>query len=132
MSAKPQWSSEIRLAPEAQSVPAARRFVALQLAVHDLPMLVDDIVLVASELATNAFAHARSSFTVRLVGTGKAVTLVVKDGSTAVPALVNTEGLEVAGRGVAIVDLLSSEWGVIVDPDSGKAVWAAFDAVEPG
>ena len=34
------------------------------------------------------------------------------------------------GRGVGFVDMLSSEWGVIVD-DSGKTVWFAVDLDDP-
>ena len=84
----PVWSREITLAPEAQSVATARRFVREQLNVHDLPSLVDDVTLVASELATNALSHAGTPFTVTITASGDDVVLEVRDGapSTPVPA----------------------------------------------
>ena len=45
----PLWSHEITLASQDRSVAAARRFVSDRLDRHDLPMLVDDVTLVASE-----------------------------------------------------------------------------------
>jgi hypothetical protein len=33
-----------------------------------------------------------------------------------------------SGRGMHIVGVLSSDWGITVRPGRGKAVWAAFTA----
>ena len=122
------WFHEITLAPEAQSIAAARRFVRGHLGAHGPALLVDDIVLVASELATNAFAHAGTSFTVSLTAFAGTVVLVVKDGSVSWPVRVDARAQDAAGRGVAIVSAVSREWGVVAHGNAGKSVWAAFDA----
>ena len=128
VSVTPVWFHEITLAPEPQSIAAARRFVRRHLGAHGLALLVDDIVLVASELATNALAHAGTSFTVSLTAFAGTVVLAVRDGSAAFPERVDARAQETAGRGVAIVSAVSREWGVVADGTAGKSVWAAFDA----
>ena len=55
---------EARFEPDLDSVRAARRFVAAQLAGHLADL--DIVLLLVSELATNAVRHARSSFIIRL------------------------------------------------------------------
>ena len=105
----------------------ARRFVREHLTGHDLPRLVDDVTLVASELATNALRHAGTAFTVTITAFADDVVLAVGDGSLAMPVLVDAGDDDVVGRGMAIVDVVSRDWGVEVDGDVGKSVWAAFD-----
>ena len=122
----PLWSHEITLASQDRSVAAARRFVSDRLDRHDLPMLVDDVTLVASELATNALRHAGTPFTVTLTASAADVVLTVTDGSADRPVRVDAQDDDVAGRGLAIVELVSRDWGVVVEPGAGKSVWAAF------
>ena len=57
------WSHETVLAAEPGSAAKARAFVLQHLAEHRLLYLVDDVRMVASELATNAVLHARTAFT---------------------------------------------------------------------
>ena len=121
------WAHEITLAPERQSVATARRFVREHLTGHGLPLLVDDVTLVASELATNALRHAGTAFTVTITAFPDDVVLSVEDGSPSIPVLVDAGDDDVVGRGMAIVDVVSRDWGVVVDVDVGKSVWAAFD-----
>ena len=123
----PLWFVATTLAPEAQSVAAARRFVRAHLSSHDLSLLVDDVTLVASELATNAYAHAGTSFTVSLAAFSDVVVLEVRDGSVSSPIKREADAFDDAGRGVAIVDWVSREWGVTSDVITGKSVWATFD-----
>ena len=125
----PLWAHGITLAPERQSVATARRFVRVHLTGHDLPALVDDVTLVASELATNALRHAGTAFTVTITAFADDVVLAVEDGSLSMPVLVEAGVDDVVGRGMAIVDVVSRDWGVVVDADVGKSVWASFDLV---
>ena len=122
------WSHETSLAAEASSAARARAFVIRHLLDHDLPHLVDDIELVASELATNAMAHAQTPFTVILCGFDETVVLEVSDESRAEPSLVVARALDTSGRGVAIVQALSRDWGVLTRASGGKSVWAEFDS----
>jgi anti-sigma regulatory factor (Ser/Thr protein kinase) len=123
----PLWAHGITLAPERESVATARRFVREHLTGHDLALIVDDVILVASELATNALRHAGTAFTVTITAFPDDVVLAVEDGSLSIPVLVEAEDDDVVGRGMAIVDVVSRDWGVVVDADGGKSVWAAFD-----
>jgi len=123
------WVDEITLASQPESVAAARRFVREQLVSHDLPLLVDDMTLVASELTTNAVKHAGTPFTVTITASADAVVLAVRDGSVSAPTRLDARDDDVAGRGVAIVDVVSRNWGVVLDADLGKMVWAEFAVV---
>lgn len=125
----PLWAHGITLAPELQSVATARRFVRVHLTGHDLSALVDDVTLVASELATNALRHAGTAFTVTITAFADDVVLAVEDGSLSMPVLVEAGVDDVVGRGMAIVDVVSRDWGVVVDAHVGKSVWASFALV---
>lgn len=120
------WSHQVILPGETVSVLRARRFVCLQLVNHRLLYLVDDVRLVASELAANAVRHAHTPFTVILEQTCQSVLLTVQAGSPFRPLHLATELLDTAGRGVSIVELLSRTWGVAKGPGEGKSVWASF------
>lgn len=123
----PLWSHQISLPPIDQSIATVRRFVREHLEHHDLPMLTEDVTLAASELATNALRHAGTPFTVTISGFADAVVLAVRDGSAVMPIRVDAREDDIAGRGMAIVEVVSRDWGVLVDPDVGKSVWAAFE-----
>lgn len=108
----------------ADSPGAARRFVQQCLQQWGHATLVDDVSLVATELVTNAVLHARSELEVVLAVGGR-VRLEVHDGSQRVPALRSPSGLVATGRGLRLVELLATEWGV--EPtDDGKVVWCEF------
>jgi len=128
MNVSPLWSHEITLAPDPQSAALARQFVRDHLGLHDLHPLVEDVTLVASELASNVVLHAGTPFTVRLTAYRESVVLAVGDGSMKKPVLVNAQPDDVAGRGIAIMDTVSRDWGVDVTADVGKSVWASFEA----
>lgn len=126
MASPPDWSHQIVLQCEAMSAGRARDFVSLHLAAHRLSHLVEDIRLVASELATNAMDHARTPFVVTLSMTGGTVLLGVQDGSDAIPVRSASDCMDVHGRGLVIVESLSREWGVGTDDRGFKSVWATF------
>ena len=56
------------------------------------------------------------------------VVLEVSDESRAEPSLVVARALDTSGRGVAIVQALSRDWGVLSRASGGKSVWAEFDS----
>lgn len=122
------WSHETSLAAEASSAALARAFVIQHLLDHNLAHLADDIELVVSELATNAMAHAQTPFSVTLCAFDQTVVLEVSDASGAEPSLVVARALDTSGRGVAIVQALSRDWGVLSRASGGKSVWAEFDS----
>jgi len=124
------WSHETVFPADPLSMAEVRRFVGARLAEHDDAPLAPDLLLVASELATNALVHGGTPFTVLLEQVGGCIRLTVSDGCSSVPmASVRNGELEEGGRGLVIVERLSREWGVTVGPDGSKSVWAAFDQV---
>lgn len=122
-----QWRYVIELSADAVSVSTARRFTADRLAEHDLLSLVDDVVLVVSELVTNAVIHARSAPTLTLRGDDRAVLVSVLDGSSTVPLALTPQPRDPSGRGLSIVTTLSDAWGTdLVASGSAKSIWASF------
>ena len=120
------WSHATAFEPEASSVSSARTFVTTHLLSYDLGHLLDDVELVVSEMATNAMVHAATPFTVTLQGRPGSVRLEVLDGSVDAPVLVRAGSLDTGGRGVAIVDAVTSTSGIAPDDGGGKKVWAEF------
>lgn len=104
------------------SAKAVRRFVRGVL--HDSPRL-DDVVLAASELATNVIRHADTEYTVGLDQDDNGVRLEVSDGSSIIPAV---EDLTHSKRGLRIIEGISDRWG-IDSTDSGKKVWVEFSKI---
>jgi anti-sigma regulatory factor (Ser/Thr protein kinase) len=102
----------------------SRRFVARQLDLWGLEDCVDALVLLVSELVTNALLHARTDMTVVVVRDGDStVRLEVSDGSRALPAQRRYSEFAGTGRGLNMVDALAAGWGVRVE-GRGKTVWA--------
>lgn len=129
VSAHPLWSHHIHLTNQPISVHEAREFIRRYLLFHGWSLLVDDVALVVSELATNALAHARTPFTVTLTGFEGKLVVAVEDGSTSGPRPGEARPLGTAGRGLHIVECVSHDWGVVSRSTAGKAVWAEFDTL---
>jgi len=117
--------AEVRLSADPSSASSAREFVRVHLLSHGLGHLVEDVRLVVSELATNAVRHAGCRFTVVLEVSDHAVLLSVADSSPTVPVRRLVDPWEGGGRGLALVEGLSSRWGVDATTRS-KTVWASF------
>jgi hypothetical protein len=123
------WAHEMVLGAEPGSAAMARAFVVQHLVEHRLLYLVDDVRMVASELATNAVLHARTGFTVTLEGRARTVLLTVRDGSPTAPQPSGAAQhvLSTSGRGLVIVGVISERWGVTEWEGDTKSVWASFD-----
>jgi anti-sigma regulatory factor (Ser/Thr protein kinase) len=126
MSHIPSWSHDVVLEPEPASASLARDFVRRHLAEHQLWYLVDDVGLVVGELAANAVTHARTAFTVSVHDGHDCVLLTVCDRSPELARRVHADVMDTSGRGLAIVDALSRNWGVSTPTDASKSVWASF------
>ncbi len=117
----------LRLDPLGEAVGAARRYVRGELARLGRPELEDSAVLAVSELVTNATIHARTPLTVVVTVEDRGtVRVTVRDFSPAPPS-VRRYGVEATtGRGLRLVESVSSAWGVDEvprDQGGGKAVW---------
>ncbi|MCN9241883.1 ATP-binding protein [Streptomyces sp. RY43-2] len=108
-----------------QAAEDARAMVALALAVWHLEQLAEDATLVVSELMSNAVRHGRGAV-VRVTvtrTTSSRVRIAVTDRSRTLPQLQESDLLAEGGRGLRLVNALSSDWGVI-RYGWGKRVWS--------
>jgi len=124
--AEPNWSYGTTFEATPLSASEARAFVSHHLVDDRLLYLVDPVRLVASELATNALVHGQTPFVVTLSREDDTVRLTVRDDSDWVASRGPDQVLQAGGRGLKIVDVLSSDWGVISAVGS-KTVWALFE-----
>jgi len=89
-------------------------------------VLIEDALLVLSELATNALRHGLGEVVVRVeLEHGGTLQLSVTDSGSELPALQPVDPTRVGGLGLRIVDELSARWGVAAFP-GGKTVWATL------
>jgi anti-sigma regulatory factor (Ser/Thr protein kinase) len=113
------------LAAEIDSIPVARKLIAERL--RELAMPSVDIVLVlTSELVTNAVRYGVGPVELRLTWSAAAIRVEVQDQSAERPVLRNPDREANNGRGLLLVDALSGGWGV--EPaGAGKTVWFTLD-----
>lgn len=120
-----------RFEPDPMNVRAARQFVAGALAQQGFRGDVDPVLLLASELITNAVRHAGTPFEVEVVVEPGAVRVVVLDEDVDHAPTVRDPGPEdTNGRGLLLVAQLAAEWGS-ERVDRRKAVWFAVPSQGP-
>jgi DNA-binding NarL/FixJ family response regulator len=117
--AGPQAEAVLDLPQDLGSVRDARRFVRATLAEWGLEAL-----LVVSELAANAIAHAGSDYRVRLATTPSSLRIEVRDGGHGTPEPQPKSLTNERGRGLLMVAAISASWGIERSEGSRKLVWA--------
>jgi serine phosphatase RsbU (regulator of sigma subunit) len=108
---------------------------AVRVAVEEagLSAVLDEAMLLTTELATNSVVHAGTDFDVEILATADALTVIVLDfrggpvstvrfGTTSRPS----GELDERGRGLLIVDQLANAWGTLHFAH-GKGVWFRLD-----
>ena len=73
--------------------------------------LADDVVLVVSELVTNAALHAPPARSLWLRRTDRALLIAVTDSDPAQPCMRGHDGAAETGRGLQLVTRLADYWG---------------------
>ncbi|MFI6129635.1 SpoIIE family protein phosphatase [Micromonospora sp. NPDC051141] len=125
----------VRLPADRRTPAAARALVRAMLLEADLPELLNEALLLTTELTTNAVEHARTELDIEVEADPAGFTVTVTDfASGPVDELVvgvrNTTAdiTEVAarGRGLLLVDHFASRWGTTYLP-TGKGVWFRLD-----
>lgn len=124
-------ATSVLLLPHAPaSVGLARRRLGAELdAAGVLDTVIDDAILIISELLSNALRHARPlpsgdvRVAWRMSEDGRVEVAVSDGGGTTEPRISHTSLSALGGRGLGIVDQLSERWGVRNECD-GTSVWA--------
>lgn len=107
----------------------ARR--ALRQICQGAPVDVDDVVLCAAELVTNAFLHGRPPFELEVRVDRESVWVAVHDaGSGTIEARQPATPDTSAGRGLHIVDALASRWGTTAE-EGANTIWFEMDGRDP-
>jgi anti-sigma regulatory factor (Ser/Thr protein kinase) len=86
----------------------------------------DSVVLVMTEMVTNAICHAAGPLEVELARDSRVMVVGVSDRSQALPRPLMAETEAEGGRGLILLERLASRWGVRTHPQGGKTVWCEF------
>jgi len=76
---------------------------------------------------TNAFLHGRSQARLMVEATSRMVRVEVSDDNSRHPVLTTSDPDALDGRGLAMIDMLATAWGVR-DEEVGKTVWVELHA----
>lgn len=108
----------------------ARRFTARTLRTWKIGDAADPVLLIVSELVTNALVHTRGEVRLDLTLAGDRLRVAVTDASPRAPAKpVIADWEATGGRGILLVEAMSAAWGT-VPVSGGKQVWSEL-VVEP-
>lgn len=131
----------VRLPADRRTPAAARAVVRSVLAEADLDELLNEALLLTTELSTNAVVHAGTELDIEVVADPAGLTVTVTDFAAGPPKLTvrplneQTDIAEVSerGRGLLLVDHFASRWGTTHLP-TGKGIWFRLDrkASPPG
>lgn len=88
--------------------------------------VVHDLLLIVSELVTNAVRYGAPPVRVAVVADERSVTVGVVDGTAEHPVGRPAADDAESGRGLLLLSILSTEHGVLDEPP-GKVVWASLD-----
>ncbi|MFF8602090.1 SpoIIE family protein phosphatase [Streptomyces sp. NPDC015232] len=109
----------------------ARRFTARTLRAWSVTEEIDVVLLVVSELVTNAVAHTQGEVRLDLTLTGDRLRVAVNDASPRAPVRAeNIDWESTGGRGLLLVSEMSAAWGS-VPISGGKQVWCDI-TLSPG
>lgn len=130
---------QVNLADESGVVPLARDFTRQALyawgwlpsSTDDGRAAAEDVLLIVSELVTNACLHAEGPEALTLTFDRKTIRVAVTDRGEGQPTpRTPHQAGRPGGHGMFIVQRLSMDWGVVTAPElPGKTVWA--DLAQP-
>ena len=130
---------QLEVGPDPAEVGRARRWARSRLAgsgIEDDEPVAETLILLISELVTNAVVHTGCPAVLRMLfGLGAAeagtVRVEVADASACPPRPRHAEGDDTNGRGLELVDGLADRWGW--QPEgAGKRIWCEVDRSAPG
>ncbi|MFC3573025.1 ATP-binding protein [Streptomyces yaanensis] len=135
---------QLEIRPDPAEVGRARRWARSRLAGSGIGAdepLAETLILLVSELVTNAVVHTGCPAVLRLLLTGVrddasgtpagTVRLEVADTSACPPTPRHAAGDETGGRGLELVDGLADRWGWDAE-GVGKRIWCEVDRCAAG
>ncbi|MER7537087.1 ATP-binding protein [Streptomyces sp. NPDC097704] len=125
---------QLVVGPDPAEVGRARRWARSRIArsgIGDDEPLAETLVLLISELVTNAVVHTGCPAVLRMLFAAEGgVRVEVADTSDRPPQPRHAQGDDTNGRGLELVDGLADRWGW--QPEgAGKSIWCELDRVSP-
>jgi anti-sigma regulatory factor (Ser/Thr protein kinase) len=128
---------QLEVGPDPAEVGRARRWARSRLVgsgIRDDEPLAETLILLISELVTNAVVHTGCPAVLRMLfgatGAAGTVRVEVADASCRPPQQRHAEGEDTGGRGLELVDGLADRWGW--QPEgAGKRIWCEVDRGAP-
>ncbi|ARF55850.1 ATP-binding protein [Streptomyces gilvosporeus] len=125
---------QLEVRPDPAEVGRARRWARSRLMGSGIGAdepLAETLILLISELVTNAVVHTGSSAKLRMCFTGSGavvgtVRVEVVDASARPPRQRHADGDDTNGRGLELVDGLADRWGWQQE-GAGKRIWCEVD-----
>jgi anti-sigma regulatory factor (Ser/Thr protein kinase) len=114
------------------SLATAREFTRDALRRWNLFECRADTLVVVNELVTNAIIHGEGPVTLTMTLHDSVLHIVVRDHSPIQPASESPTDERTSGRGLAIVEAMTTDWGYSRSANAGKDVWADIVAVGAG
>lgn len=114
--------AELRLPLTHEAPSIARDFLRTTSCTTHHSGVLEDAVLLVSELVTNSVRHGGPPVVVAVDCDGDGLQVRVRDGGSTMPEPRDATQSDETGRGLALVRTISADWGVDPEPD-GKHVW---------
>ncbi|MFI6940480.1 ATP-binding protein [Streptomyces sp. NPDC050418] len=126
---------QMEVGADPAEVGRARRWARSRLAVCGIAAdepVAETLVLLISELVTNAVVHTGCPAVLRMLLPGVpdpsgTVRVEVDDSSSCAPQPRAADGDDTNGRGLALVDGLADRWGWQTESTGGKRIWCEVD-----
>jgi GAF domain-containing protein len=120
------------LPPSGRSAATARRTIEHVLGEADLSGLLDEALLLVTELVTNAVVHAGTEIELRIETSPGGLRVEVVDRSPGSLPVIRPSPAEAreGGRGVFLLDAVANEWGTR-HFSGGKSVWFLLGPARP-
>ncbi|MFF3029566.1 ATP-binding protein [Streptomyces rubiginosohelvolus] len=131
---------QLEVGPDPAEVGRARRWARSRLVgsgIGDDEPLAETLILLISELVTNAVVHTGCPAVLRMLfggggasGAAGTVRVEVADASDCPPLQRHAAGEDTGGRGLELVDGLADRWGWLPE-GAGKQIWCEVDRSGP-
>ena len=118
--------AELTLPMSSESPAAAREFARRSGCSEHAHEVLDDALLLISELVTNSVLHGGPPIVLAIECDGGGLQVRVRDGASDLPTPRPAGDDDESGRGLSLVELLTDTWGmepVVDEHGSGKQVW---------